>query len=133
PGTTRDAIDTFFTFEGQEFVLIDTAGLRRKKKIEGGVERYSVLRTLRAVDRSDIVFLMLDAEEGVTEQDKKIAGYVHESGKGCAIIVNKWDLVEKETNTMRDLEQEIYSGLQFLSYAPIEFISALTGRRVNRL
>lgn len=133
PGTTRDAIDTFFTFEDQEFVLIDTAGLRRKKKIEVGVERYSVLRTLRAVDRSDIVFLMLDAVEGVTEQDKKIAGYVHESGKGCAIIVNKWDLVEKETNTMRDLEQEIYSGLQFLSYAPIEFISALTGRRVNRL
>ena len=133
PGTTRDAIDTYFTYEGQEFVLIDTAGLRRKKNVEAGVERYSVLRTLRAVDRADIVFLVLDAQEGVTEQDTKIAGYIHENGKGCAIIVNKWDLIEKDTNTMRDYEQEIYSSLQFLDYAPIEFISALTGRRVNRL
>lgn len=133
PGTTRDAIDTYFTYEGQEFVLIDTAGLRRKKNVETGVERYSVLRTLRAVDRADIVFLVLDAQEGVTEQDTKIAGYIHENGKGCAIIVNKWDLIEKDTNTMRDYEQEIYSSLQFLDYAPIEFISALTGRRVNRL
>ena len=124
PGTTRDAIDTDFTYDGQEFVLIDTAGMRRKKKIDSGVEHYSVLRALRAIDRSDIVFLMLDAHERVTEQDQRIAGYIHENGKGCAIVVNKWDLVEKETNTMRDYEQEILSKLQFLSYAPVEFISA---------
>ncbi|HHX02284.1 MAG TPA: ribosome biogenesis GTPase Der [Firmicutes bacterium] len=133
PGTTRDAIDTDFTYDGQEFVLIDTAGMRRKKKIDSGVEHYSVLRALRAIDRSDIVFLMLDAHERVTEQDQRIAGYIHENGKGCAIVVNKWDLVEKETNTMRDYEQEILSKLQFLSYAPVEFISALTGKRVHKL
>lgn len=133
PGTTRDAIDTNFVFNGQEFVLIDTAGIRRKAKIDTGVEHYSVLRTLRAVDRSDVVFLMLDAQEGVTEQDQRIAGYIHENGKGCAIVVNKWDLVEKETNTMRDYEQEVRAKLQFLAYAPVEFISALTGKRVRKL
>ncbi|HKM17640.1 MAG: ribosome biogenesis GTPase Der [Firmicutes bacterium] len=133
PGTTRDAIDTSFTYNGQEFILIDTAGMRRKKKVESGVEHYSVLRALRAIDRSDIVFLMLDAQEGVTEQDQRIAGYIHENGKGCAIIVNKWDLVKKETNTMREYEQEILAKLQFLSYAPVEFISALTGKRVHKL
>ena len=133
PGTTRDAVDTSFTYNGQEFVLIDTAGMRRKTKIDTGVEHYSVLRALRAVDRSDVVFLMLDAREGVTEQDQRIAGYVHENGKGCAVVVNKWDLVEKDTNTMREYEEEIRDRLQFLPYAPVEFVSALTGKRVHRL
>lgn len=133
PGTTRDAVDTSFTYNGQEFVLIDTAGMRRKTKIDTGVEHYSVLRALRAVDRSDVVFLMLDAREGVTEQDQRIAGYVHENGKGCAVVVNKWDLVEKDTNTMRECEEEIRDRLQFLPYAPVEFVSALTGKRVHRL
>ena len=107
PGTTRDAIDTYFTRGEQKYLLIDTAGLRRRKKIEEEVERYSVIRTLRAIDRSDIAILMLDATEGLTEQDKKIAGYAHEGGKGMIIVVNKWDLVEKDSNTMRDFEQEI--------------------------
>jgi GTP-binding protein len=133
PGTTRDAVDTSFTYNGQEFVLIDTAGMRRKTKIDTGVEHYSVLRALRAVDRSDVVFLMLDAREGVTEQDQRIAGYVHENGKGCAVVVNKWDLVEKDPNTMREYEEEIRDRLQFLPYAPVEFVSALTGKRVHRL
>lgn len=133
PGTTRDAVDTSFTYNGQEFVLIDTAGMRRKTKIDTGVEHYSVLRALRAVDRSDVVFLMLDAREGVTEQDQRIAGYVHENGKGCAVVVNKWDLVEKDTNTMREYEEEIRDRLQFLPYAPVEFVSALMGKRVHRL
>ncbi|NLM25381.1 MAG: ribosome biogenesis GTPase Der [Firmicutes bacterium] len=133
PGTTRDAIDTYFTRGEQKYLLIDTAGLRRRKKIEEEVERYSVIRTLRAIDRSDIAILMLDATEGLTEQDKKIAGYAHEGGKGMIIVVNKWDLVEKDSNTMRDFEQEIRAGLQFLSYAPIVFISALTGQRVHQV
>ena len=101
PGTTRDSIDTHWSYEGTDFVLIDTAGMRRKAKIDMPVERYSVVRALRAVDRSDIAVLVIDATEGVTEQDTKIAGYVHEAGKGCIIVVNKWDLVEKDSKTSR--------------------------------
>lgn len=132
-GTTRDAIDTSLNFNGQDFLLIDTAGLRRRKKIKEDLERYSVIRTLRAVDRCDVAVIMLDSDEGLTEQDKKIAGYAHENGKGCIVVVNKWDLVEKETNTMNDFKLDIQANLQFLSYAPILFISALTGKRVQQV
>ena len=132
-GTTRDSIDTYWTHENQKFVLIDTAGMRRKSKIEEAVERYSIVRSLRSVDRADIVVLVLDAQDGVTEQDKKIAGYAYEAGKGVIIVVNKWDLIEKEKNTMKEMKEYLLGELPFLSYAPIEFISALTGQRTTRL
>lgn len=133
PGTTRDAIDTFFTYGEDRYVFIDTAGLRRKRSIYENVERYSVVRTLTAVDRSDLCVLVIDGTEGVTEQDTKIAGYAHENGKGIIIAVNKWDIIEKETNTYLSFEKDIRSKLGFISYAPIVFISAKTGRRVNKL
>ena len=133
PGTTRDSIDTHWSYEGTDFVLIDTAGMRRKAKIDMPVERYSVVRALRAVDRSDIAVLVIDATEGVTEQDTKIAGYVHEAGKGCIIVVNKWDLVEKDSKTSHKFEEDIRRELAFLQYAPILFASALTKQRINRL
>ncbi|MCF6462725.1 ribosome biogenesis GTPase Der [Clostridium sp. Cult1] len=133
PGTTRDAIDTYFTYEEDKYVFIDTAGLRRKRSIYENIERYSVVRTLSAVDRSDLCVLMIDATEGVSEQDTKIAGYAHENGKGIIIAVNKWDLVEKETNTHLKFEKNIRNKLAFISYAPIVFISAKTGRRVDKL
>lgn len=133
PGTTRDSIDTHWVHEGTEFILIDTAGMRRKGKIDLPVERYSVVRALRAVDRSDVTVLVLDAVEGVTEQDKKIAGYAHESGKGCIIVVNKWDLVEKDSKTALKYTDDIRRELAFLQYAPVLYASALTKQRVNRL
>lgn len=133
PGTTRDAIDSAFEHEGKHYILIDTAGMRRKGRIEELTERYSVSRSLRAVDRSDVVLMLLDASEGVTEQDKKIAGYAHESGKGIIIVVNKWDLVEKDEKTMNRFEKDIREELGFMQYAPTLFISAKTGQRVNRL
>ena len=133
PGTTRDAVDTKLTYGDQEITLIDTAGLRRRSRISENVEYYSVMRTLGAVDRSDVTVVMIDGVEGLTEQDKRIAGYAHEKGRGIILAVNKWDLVAKETNTMRDYELAIYEGLPFLRYAPIVFISALTGQRVHRL
>jgi len=133
PGTTRDAIDTRCVFQDQNLTLIDTAGLRRKSKVEESVEYYSVLRTLRAVERSDVTVVVLDGTEGLTEQDKRIAGYAHEQGRGVILAVNKWDLVSKETNTMRDYETAIREQLLFLDYAPMVFISARTGQRVNRL
>ena len=133
PGTTRDAIDTRCVFQNQNLTLIDTAGLRRKSKVEESVEYYSVLRTLRAVERSDVTVVVLDGTEGLTEQDKRIAGYAHEQGRGVILAVNKWDLVSKETNTMRDYETAIREQLLFLDYAPMVFISARTGQRVNRL
>lgn len=133
PGTTRDAIDTYFTYEEDRYLFIDTAGLRRKRSIYENVERYSVIRTLTAVDRSDICVLIIDGTEGITEQDTKIAGYAYEQGKGMIIAVNKWDIVEKGTNTSRDMEIEIRNKLSFITYAPIVFISAKTGRRVNKL
>jgi len=132
-GTTRDAIDTAFARGDKQYLFIDTAGLRRRKKVEKQVEYYSVIRTLRAVDRSDVTVVLFDAEEGLTEQDQKICGYAHENGKGLIIAVNKWDLVEKETNTMRDFERDLRRELQFVSYAPILFVSALTGQRISRL
>lgn len=133
PGTTRDAIDTYFTFDDEKYIFIDTAGLRRKRSIYENVERYSVVRTLTAIDRSDLCILVIDGTEGVTEQDTKIAGYAHEKGKGIIIAVNKWDIVEKETNTYWEFEKDIRSKLSFINYAPIVFISAKTGKRVNKL
>lgn len=133
PGTTRDAIDSAFEHEGKHYILIDTAGMRRKGRIEELTERYSVSRSLRAVDRSDVVLMLIDASEGVTEQDKKIAGYAHESGKGIVIVVNKWDLVAKDEKTMNRFEKDIREELGFMQYAPTLFISAKTGQRVNRL
>lgn len=133
PGTTRDAIDTYFTYEDDKYVFIDTAGLRRKRSIYENVERYSVVRTLSAIDRSDVCILVIDGIEGVTEQDSKIAGYAHDNGKGIIIAVNKWDIVEKEHNTYRNFERDIRNKLGFILYAPIVFISAKTGKRMNKL
>ena len=132
-GTTRDAIDTKYERDGQKFVLIDTAGMRKRGKIDEVVERYSVVRSLAAVDRSDVCVIMLDANEGVTEQDTKIAGYAHEQGKACVIAVNKWDSIEKETNTMKNFTDSVREGLSYMQYAPVVFISALTGQRIDKL
>lgn len=133
PGTTRDAIDSHFQYKENKYIFIDTAGLRRKRSIDENVERYSVIRTLTAVDRSDICILVIDAMEGVTEQDTKIAGYAHDNGKAMIIAINKWDLVEKENMTYREFEKKIRDALGFMTYAPIVFISALTGQRVPKL
>lgn len=133
PGTTRDSIDTHWKHDGTEFVLIDTAGMRRKGKIDLPVERYSVVRALRAVDRSDVAVLVLDGLDGVTEQDKKIAGYIHEAGKGCIIVVNKWDLVPKDSKTSLKYTDDIRCELAFMQYAPILYESALTHQRIDRL
>lgn len=132
-GTTRDAIDTNFYDGDTRFTLIDTAGMRRKAKIDMPVERYSVMRSLRAVDRADVVLIVLSAPEGVTEQDKKIAGYAHESGKGCIIVVNKWDLIEKDDKTSLRFTEDIRDELGFLQYAPVLYTSALTKQRVHRI
>lgn len=134
PGTTRDAIDSRFTKDGVDFILIDTAGMRRKAKIEyESVERYSIMRSLRAVDRADVVLMVIDAVDQVTEQDKKIAGYAHEAGKASVIVVNKWDLVEKDSKTSLRYTETIRSELGFLQYAPVVFVSALTKQRLSRL
>ena len=129
-GTTRDSIDTPFEFEDNKYTLIDTAGLRKKSKVHDNIEKYSVIRAVAAVERCDVCILMIDAENGLTEQDKKIAGIAHEAGKGLMIVVNKWDLIEKETNTMRDYERQIKAELLFASYAPCLFISVLNKQRV---
>lgn len=133
PGTTRDSIDSVIKHKDNEYIFVDTAGLRKKKKIEPGVERYSVIRTLTAIERSNICVLMIDATVGVTEQDSKIAGFAHENNKAIIIAVNKWDAIEKETKTMKQFENQIRLELGFLFYAPIIFISAKTGQRVNEL
>lgn len=133
PGTTRDAIDSLVSRDGQDYVLIDTAGMRRKNKVDDIVERYSVLRSLSAVERCDVAILVIDAETGITEQDAKIAGYVHEAGKACVIAVNKWDLIEKNTKTMQNFQNSVYDILSFMTYAPILFISAKSGQRVEKL
>jgi GTPase len=133
PGTTRDAIDTHFVKDGQKYVLIDTAGMRRKAKVDIPVERYSVMRSLRAVDRCDVVLMVIDAVDGITDQDKKIAGYAHEAGKGIAIVVNKWDLVDKDDKTTLRFTDNLRAELAFMQYAPILFISALTKQRVQRI
>lgn len=133
PGTTRDAIDTPFEQNGKHYVLIDTAGMRRKARIDELTEQYSVVRALRAVDRSDVILMLLDAVEGVTDQDKKIAGYVHEAGKAIILVVNKWDLIEKDEKTINKFERTIREELGFMQYAPTMFISALTGQRVAKI
>lgn len=132
-GTTRDAIDSSFENEFGKYVFIDTAGIRKKNKVEEKLEKYSVMRSLLAVERADVCLLMIDANEGVTEQDAKIAGEAHEAGKGIIIIVNKWDDIEKENGTLEKYTKEVYNKLSYLSYAPILFISAKTGQRVNKL
>lgn len=130
-GTTRDTIDTPFDFEDRQYTLIDTAGLRKKSKVHDTIEKYSVVRAIAAIERCDVCILMIDAVEGLTEQDKKIAGYAHEAGKGLMVLVNKWDLIEKETNTMRDYEKKIKAELLFASYAPVIFISVLNKQRIH--
>ena len=132
-GTTRDATDTEGENKYGKFVLIDTAGIRRKSRVDDNVEKYSVLRSYMAVDRSDVCVIMIDATEGFTEQDSKVAGYAHEQGKACVIAVNKWDAVEKDGNTMNKFQKELEADFSFMSYAPIVFISALTGQRVDKL
>ena len=132
-GTTRDAIDSRFTNDKGSFVFIDTAGMRKKSKIEEDIEKYSVLRATMAIDRADVCLIMIDATEGVTEQDTKVAGLAHEAGKASIIVVNKWDLIEKDGKTMDKMREEVRNGLAFMTYAPILFISAKTGQRVDRL
>ena len=132
-GTTRDAIDSYFENETGKYVFIDTAGMRKKAKVDEAIERYSVLRAQMAIERSDVCLILIDATEGVTEQDTKVAGLAHEAGKACIIVVNKWDLVEKDGKTMDKMRQDIRRDLAYMTYAPILFISALTGQRVDRL
>ncbi len=132
-GTTRDAIDTAVVHNGKEYVFIDTAGLRRKNKIKEELERYSIIRTVTAVERADVVLMVIDATEGVTEQDAKIAGIAHERGKGVIIVVNKWDAIEKNDRTMREYEKEIRQVLSYMPYAEIMYVSALTGQRLPKL
>ena len=132
-GTTRDSIDTPFEFDGDQYTLIDTAGIRRKSKVDDRVEKFSVMRAQLAIERADVCLIMIDAREGVTEQDTKIAGLAHEAGKASIIVVNKWDLVEKETGTMEKMRKRVLADLSFMSYAPVLFISAVTGQRVQRI
>lgn len=132
PGTTRDAVDSFIEWDGQSITLIDTAGIRRRGRIARGIERYSVIRALRAIQRADVALLLLDAVEGVTAQDAHIAGYILEEAKGVVIVVNKWDLVEKDTYTMESYSRHIRRVLKFMAYAPLIFVSATTGQRVAK-
>jgi len=132
-GTTRDAIDTTITRDGREYVFIDTAGLRRKSKVKEEIERFSVIRTVSAVERCDVAVLLIDAQEGVTEQDAKIAGIAHEKGKGIIIAVNKWDLIEKDDHTMKEFSKKVWEKLSFMPYAELIFISAKTGQRLHKL
>lgn len=132
-GTTRDAVDSPYTYNGGNYVIIDTAGIRKKGKVYESTEKYSVLRALRAIERSDVVLVVINAEEGIIEQDKKIAGYAHEAGRAIVIVVNKWDAIEKDEKTMKELEHKIREHFLFLSYAPIVFLSAKTKKRVHTL
>lgn len=133
PGTTRDAIDTYLEKGEDKYIFIDTAGIRRKSKITENIERYSTLRSWTAIERADVCLLMIDATDGVTEQDTKIAGYAHEQGKATIIIINKWDLIEKETGTLEKYKKKVIEKLSFMTYAPILFISAKTGQRTDRI
>ncbi|MGI6083995.1 MAG: ribosome biogenesis GTPase Der [Acetivibrionales bacterium] len=133
PGTTRDAIDTFYEVGNKRYVFIDTAGIRRKSRIDENIEKYSIIRSWAAVDRADVCIIMIDANDGVTEQDTKIAGYAHEQGKASIIAINKWDTIEKVTGTMENYRKKVVQDLEFMSYVPIVFISAKTGQRVERL
>lgn len=132
-GTTRDAVDSLWNYKGKTFILVDTAGMRKKSKIDEPLEKYSVIRSIRAIDNCDVAIFVLDAVDKLTEQDKKIIGYIHEAGKGLLLFVNKWDAVAKETNTMVEFEKEIKNGLPFASYVPMLFGSALTKQRIHRL
>lgn len=132
-GTTRDAVDSLWTYKGKTFILVDTAGMRKKSKIDEPLEKYSVIRSIRAIDNCDVAIFVLDAVDKLTEQDKKNIGYIHEAGKGLLLFVNKWDAVAKETNTMVEFEKEIKNGLPFASYVPMLFGSALTKQRIHRL
>ena len=132
-GTTRDAIDTPVIREGQKFLFIDTAGMRRKARIDEPLEKYSIIRSLRAVDRSDVVLMVIDAIDGVTEQDKKIAGYAHEAGKGIVLVVNKWDLYDKDNTSTLRYTENLRRELVFMQYAPVVFVSAMTKQRIHRL
>jgi GTP-binding protein len=132
-GTTRDAIDSYFENESGKFLFIDTAGMRRKSKVDDAIEKYSNLRAISAIERSDVCLILLDANDGVTEQDTKIAGLAHEAGKACIIVVNKWDAVEKDTKTMDKMTDDIRRDLSYMTYAPVLYISALTGQRVDKL
>ena len=132
-GTTRDAIDSYFENETGKYVFIDTAGMRKKSKVDESIERYSVLRAQMAIERSDVCLILIDAQEGVTEQDTKVAGMAHEAGKASIIVVNKWDLIEKDGKTMDKMREDIRRDLGYMTYAPVLFISAMTGQRVERL
>ncbi|GAA0484090.1 ribosome biogenesis GTPase Der [Alkalibacterium sp. m-11] len=133
-GTTREAVDTRFeTKDGRDFVMIDTAGMRKKGKVYEDTEKYSVLRAMRAIERSDVVLCVINAEEGIREQDKRVFGYAHEAGKGIILVVNKWDTIEKETNTMKEFELDVRDEFQYLAYAPIIFVSAMTKKRLHLL
>jgi GTP-binding protein len=133
PGTTRDAIDTYFEKDDQKYVFIDTAGIRRKSKISENIEKYSIIRSWTAVERADVCIIIIDAQDGVTEQDTKIAGYAHDNGKASIIVINKWDLVEKTTGTLEEYRKTVMEKLGFMTYAPVLFISAKTGQRVTKL
>lgn len=133
PGTTRDAIDTPFVFNGQKYILIDTAGIRKKSRISEATERYSVIRSLKSIERADVVLIMLDAVGGVIEQDKRVAGYVHEQAKANILVVNKWDLIEKDGHTMNQYDKDIRQELKFLSYSPLLYVSALTKKRIFKV
>ncbi len=133
PGTTRDAIDTYFEKGEDKFVFIDTAGIRKKSKVDEDIEWYSVIRSYSAVDRSDVCLILIDAQEGVTEQDTKIAGYAHENGKASIIVINKWDLLKKSTGTLEEYRKQVHEKLGFMMYAPVLFISAMTGQRIDRV
>ena len=132
-GTTRDAIDSYYENEQGKFCFIDTAGMRKKSKVDDRIEKFSVLRSTMAIERSDVCLILIDAQEGVTEQDTKVAGLAHEAGKACIIVVNKWDSIEKDGKTMDKMRQDVMRDLSYMTYAPIVFISALTGQRVGRL
>lgn len=133
PGTTRDAVDTKVENEYGKFTFIDTAGIRRQAKIDDKIEKYSVLRAHMAVERADVCLIMIDAEKGITEQDEKIAGIAHEAGKASIIVMNKWDSVEKDNSTVNKVTSDVYNALSYMTYAPIQFVSALTGQRVSKL
>ncbi len=132
-GTTRDSIDTPFAFEGKDYLLVDTAGIRRRSRIRDAVEKYSIIRALKSIDRADVAVLILDAQDKVTEQDQRIAGYIHEQGKANIIVVNKWDLIAKDTRTMNEFDRDIREELKFMAYSPILYVSALTRQRIFKI
>lgn len=132
-GTTRDAIDTKFIADETEFTMVDTAGIRKRGKVYEKTEKYAVMRAMAAIERSDVVLVVIDAETGIIEQDKHVAGYAHDAGRGIIIVVNKWDLIEKDTNSMKEFEKKVRQELQYLDYAPIVFVSAMTKQRIQRL